>query len=280
MESTQSRTHSNRFLRALTEEGLTIFSTAQARKIAENISVPTGYVSNLLMIMERNGWIKRLRRGFYARSGAAAGDIPVHPFAVATKLVTPSAISHWSALHHHGFTEQIPRVVTAFTFKKVVTPSMRSNFQDTHSGRHAWVIDGIRYEFVTVKEKYYFGIEEIWIDEHSRIPITDKERTVLETFISTRMFGGVSEALGIIERHLNAININKFVDYTCRYGTIAIAKRIGWALENAGVEPSLLKPLREIPASGYHALDPTLPHRGSCDSRWMIQNNLAKKGVH
>ncbi|MDP8238403.1 MAG: hypothetical protein P9X24_04885 [Candidatus Hatepunaea meridiana] len=279
MESRQRGTHSNRFLRALADEGLTIFSTAQAKKLAESISVPSSYVTNLLMIMERNGWITRLRRGFYARSGAATGDIPVHPFAIATKLVTPSAISHWSALHHHGFTEQIPMVITAFTFKKVVTPSMRSNSEEIHKGKHAWVIDGIRYEFATVKEKYFFGIEEVWIDEHSRVPITDKERTILETFISIRMFGGISEALGITDSHINSLDISKFIDYACRYGMISTAKRIGWALEHAGVDPSLLEPLREIPAIGYHALDPTLPRRGACDSHWMIQNNLAERKV-
>jgi len=69
MEPSQSRTHSNRFLRALGEEGFTIFSTAQARKIAENIGIPIGYVANLLMIMERDGWITRLRRGFYFQEG-------------------------------------------------------------------------------------------------------------------------------------------------------------------------------------------------------------------
>lgn len=280
MESKQNGTHSIRFLKALAEDGLTIFSATQAREIADNIAIPSGYVNNLLMLMVRNGWIARLHRGFYARSNLTIGGVSIHPFAVATNLVTPSAISHWSALHYHGFTEQIPRIVTAFTFKKVVTPSMRKKSHDAHHGRHAWVIDGIRYEFVTVKEKFYFGIEEIWIDEYHRIPITDKERTVLETFISTRWFGGISEALGIIENHLNSITIERLVDYACRYGLKSIAKRVGWTLEQAGVESSLLEPLREIPATSYHALDPTLPHRGACDSRWMIQNNLIKKAAH
>jgi len=274
MELSQSRTHSNRFLRALSEEGLTIFSTAQARGIAENAGIPTGYLANLLSIVERDGWISRLRRGFYVRSGTASGDSQVHSFTIATKLVTPSAISHWSALHHHGLTEQIPREITAFTFKKVVTPSMRSNDQNSNNNRHAWIIDGIQYKFVTVKKKYFFGIEEIWVDEYSKIPITDKERTVIETFISSRTFGGIGEALSIIDIHLSALDIPKLVDYAHRYGMISVAKRIGWALENAGVENIVLDRLRNIPATGYHVLDPTLPHQGPCNTRWMIQNNL------
>lgn len=271
-------THSIRFLRALADEGLIIFSTKQAREIAENLDVPSGYVANLLMIMERNGWIVKLRRGFYVRSAAANGGVQVHPFAIATALVKPSAISHWSALHHHGLTDQIPRVTTAFTYKKVVTPSMRSNDNGSTSGRHAWIIEGIRYEFTTVKEEHFFGIEEVWVDEFSRIPITDKERTVLETFISPRKFGGIGEGLEIIEANLNSLDIPKLVEYAQKYNKISVAKRIGWSLENAGVDTSVLEPLLNMPATGYHALDPTLPHRGSCDTRWMIQNNTLSRG--
>jgi hypothetical protein len=47
------------------------------------------------------------------------------PFAVTAALVQPCAISHWSALEHHGFTTQIPMAVQASTPRKVVTPEMR-----------------------------------------------------------------------------------------------------------------------------------------------------------
>ncbi len=273
-ESSQGGTHSIRLLKALADEGRTVFTTSEARQIAEMSGIPGGYVTNLLMLMVRNGWITRLRRGFYARSGPALGDAHIHSFAVATHLVTPSSISHWSALHHHGLTEQVPRVVTAFTPKKVVTPSMRRGPHANRRQRHAWVIEGVRYEFVTVKKDHFFGIEEVWVDEFSRVPITDKERTVLEVFISTRMLGGMGEALGIIEHHLHSLAVDKLVSYACRYGKISIAKRLGWALERSGVSQSVLEPLIKIPATGYHVLDPARPHRGTCDSRWMLQNNL------
>ena len=279
MASMLSGTHSIRFIRALAEEGLIIFSTKQAKKIAENLSVPSGYVANLLMIMERNGWITKLRRGFYIRSAATNGGVQVHPFAIATAFVKPSAISHWSALHHYGLTEQIPRVTTAFTYKKVVTPSMRTTENRIPISRHAWIIEGIRYEFTTVKEEHFFGIEDVWVDEFSRVPITDKERTVLETFISPNKFGGIGEGLGIMNAELSSLDIPKLVEYALRYNKISVAKRIGWTLENAGIETSILEPLLNIPATGYHALDPTLPHKGPCDSRWMIQNNTLSRRV-
>ncbi|MBW2567165.1 MAG: type IV toxin-antitoxin system AbiEi family antitoxin domain-containing protein, partial [Deltaproteobacteria bacterium] len=66
-ESSQGGTHSIRLLKALADEGRTVFTTSEARQIAEMSGIPGGYVTNLLMLMVRNGWITRLRRGFYAR---------------------------------------------------------------------------------------------------------------------------------------------------------------------------------------------------------------------
>ncbi|ETR70320.1 MAG: hypothetical protein OMM_08899, partial [Candidatus Magnetoglobus multicellularis str. Araruama] len=116
------------------------------------------YVSNLLMNMVRKGLIHRLRQGVYTRTEVTLGNMQVHPFSIATHIVSPSAISHWSALHYHGFTEQIPQIINAFTSKKVVTPGMRG--KNPSDGRHAWIIDDIRYEYITVKKDYYFGIEK------------------------------------------------------------------------------------------------------------------------
>ncbi len=280
MPSRQTGTHGNRFLRALAREGIRIFSTAEAKEIAEHADVPVGYVTNLLMLLERDGWIKRLRRGLYARSVEASGETQIHPFTIVTNVVVPSAISHWSALHHHGLTEQIPRTITAFTPKKVVTPSMRRSGKTSQSGKRHWKIEGIRCEFTTVKEKYFFGIERVWVDEYSRIPITDKERTTLETFASARKFGGIGEALSIIDLYLHSIDLAKFIEYACRYDVTAVAKRVGWALEKTGVKPDLLEPLRKIKATGYNALDPTLPSKGSCNRRWMILNNLSSRKLY
>lgn len=275
-EPARRRSHSVFFLKALAEEGRTVFTSSEAKRIAARSGIPEGYVTNLLIIMVRNGWLTRLRRGIYARSGPALGDIQIHSFAIATHLVVPSAISHWSALHHHGLTEQVPRVVTAFTPKKVVTPNMRRGRHANGGKRHAWVIDGVRYEYITVKKENFFGIEKVWVDEFSRVPITDRERTVLEVFISSRMFGGMGEALGIIENHLPSLAVDKLVEYACRYGKISVAKRLGWALEQADISESVLEPLLKMPATGYHALDPSRPRREACDKRWMIQVNLGR----
>ena len=266
-----------RLLRALAEEGKIIFSAREAKTMALQLGINPGYLDNLLPYMVQGGWLTRLYRGLYAYSGTLPGEIQVHPFVIATRLVSPSAISHWSALNYHGLTEQVPVIVTAFTPKKVVTPSMRKDHPNKPAGRHAWEIASIHYEYVTVKQEHFFGIEEVWIGENFRVPITDRERTVLETFIASRMFGGIGEALGLLENHLHEMALEKLVAYAIQYGKASVAKRLGWALEKAGANENILAPLLNLPISGYRVLDPTLPAQGPCDKRWMIQDNLTGK---
>jgi len=66
----------------------------------------------LLSALVAGGCLPRLRRGLYGCTGDLAGTVSIHPYAVATSLVSPSAISHWSTLSHHGFTEQVPHDVS------------------------------------------------------------------------------------------------------------------------------------------------------------------------
>ena len=266
-----------RLLRELTAEGLIVFSSVDVRRIGTRLGISSDYLRVLVSQLAYSGWITRLRRGMYAITGPLAGDLHIHPFVVATQIVQPSAISHWSAMHHHGLTEQVPRGVSAITQKKVVTPSMRKPSDEYHHGHHAWVIGGIRYEYVNVKPEHFFGIEEVWIDQNFRVPITDKERTILDLFANPRLFGGMGEALTVIEEHIQDIDLRLLVDYAVRYGMDSVAKRVGWTLERAGVTDEIIAPLAAIPTSGFRILDPTRPHNGPCDKRWGIQNNLEQE---
>jgi len=171
-------TDGRRLVRHLTGNGRYIFSTEEAHAAARKLGIRNNYESVLMTSLVQGGWLQRLRRGLYG-----IADVSIHPFAIATRLVEPSAISHWSALNHHGFTEQIPQSIFAMSPGKVVTPSMRSHSSRRPAERHAWRIGSIRYQYISVKREYFFGIEPVWISEHFRIPMTDKERTVLETIL-------------------------------------------------------------------------------------------------
>ena len=258
-------------LRELSDEGLETFTTADARRCARSIGIAAGYVDLLLHRLHRSGFLRPLKRGAYAVSGGIRGAPEVHPFAIGMRLVRTSAVSGWSALHHHGLTEQIPRAVTLTTPKPVVTPAMRG---DVRSPPSTWRAADQVFEIVSVVPRHFFGDESIWVGG-SRVRMFDGERALLDCFALPRRFGGVTEGLGILEEHGRDLDIRRLVAHACRYGTRTVAARVGFALEGIGVPSRTLGRLRALVGKGYGPLDPTRESRGRRDPRWGIVVNLS-----
>lgn len=265
-----------RLLRQLVLCGKRLFNIKDVEAAADLEKIPVNQRNKILSQLAKHGRVLRLRRGLYAITGLLSGESDVHPYAIAAYLIQPSAISHWSALQHHGLTEQIPQIITASSPHKIVTPSMREKKILPSSTKHRFEIKGVYYEYITIQQKHFFGIEKIWLDEYFQIPITDKERTLLDVFIYPNMFGGIGEALGILEGTLSTINIEKLVSYAIQYDKKYLIKRLGWTLEYFGIQAKYLKPLLKVPISYYCRLDPVAAAKGPCNAHWMIQNNLSK----
>ena len=258
-------------LRSLAEQGRSTFTLADAREAARATGIAHSYLALLLHRLQRAGWVRRLKRGTYALASGLPGLPEVHPFAVGMALVTPCAVSGWAALSHHGLTEQVPGVITLTTPKRVVTPAMRGAVQAAPS---TWEAAGQRFEIVTVIPAHFFGDEEIWVGD-VRVRIFDRERSLLDCFAAPRRFGGLAEGLGVLEEHLRDLDVMRLVAHARRYGTAAVAKRVGWALEQAGVAPEVIGPLRALPMTGYRPVDPTRPLMGGRNARWQLVENMA-----
>jgi len=264
-------------LEGLATSGKFVFSLDEARQMAQSLLVPisTATVPQALARMAESGWIQRIRRGLYVGTAELPGFARVPSFAIATQLVTPSAISHWSALSFHGLTEQLPHDVISTTSKKVVTPSMRESHHSPEGKKHVWMVGEVAYRYVTVRPRFFFGWEWVWLDEHFRVPIFTKERTLLDMFASPHAFGGIGEALEILEHHLGEIRIPKLVDEALQYGVTSVCKRLGWCLQKTGVSDRRTSRLRRIPAAGFSLLDPGSPAQGPYDKHWKVQVNLS-----
>lgn len=262
---------------SLAEAGLYVFTTEDAVRLRPD-DVGPATVRYLLKVLTDAGWIVRLRRGLYAGTGRLPAGVDVPSFVIATSLVTPSAIALLSALAHHGLTDQIPRVITAVTPRKVVVPSMRE--AGKAGGQHHWHAAGLDFRYVVIlPERFNYGIEMVWLDERFRVPITDRERTILDLFALPRVFGGLGEGLSVLERAGDDIDLEKLVAYALRYDSIAVAKRLGWSLEQTGTHHSTLAYLLELPAAHFTPLDPGRVRRGPRDRRWMIIDNRAEDRV-
>jgi predicted transcriptional regulator of viral defense system len=201
------------------------------------------------------------------------GSRAPHDFAIATAMFTPSAISHVSALNFHGLSEQAPQAITCMTTKKIMTPSMRGKGLLAHAPR-TWVVDDLRIIFFSVTAAKFIGIEQVWVDAENKVPITDKERTVLEMFLSPRAFGGLAEAVSVLEEHRKALDLEKLARYAVEIRVAVTAKRLGWALEAGGAPRAILNRLRAVSVRGVQRLDPTRPAEGAVIREWMLQDNF------
>lgn len=260
-------------VRKLAESGQRLFTAEEARKVAPAVGISPGYFRQVLHHLARAGWIVRLKKGLYSLSGSVPGVTPAHEFEIATALVTPAAISHWSAMSHHGLTEQVPRRVFVLTTARSV-PRVRG--AKAKSAAEGYPVGEATYRFIQVKPERFFGVEDVWVHE-ARIKMTDPERTLLDGLMMPQYCGDLSEVLHAFEVRAPKLDVDRIVRYALKLDA-ATAKRLGWILERQGVKREQLEPLRNVPIKGYRVLDPTGPRRGPCDARWMIQVNLPGKG--
>lgn len=209
--------------------------------------------------MQKEGWISRLKRGLYALSSESGLGPAPHEFEIAMALVQPSAISHWTALHYHQLTQQIPNKI--FALIPTGTAIARSLPKD-------------RYHYVQIKPEYYFGIEKIWL-EQSQIQMTDKERTLLDGLHSPQYCGDFQEVLYAFKMANENVNLDKLIDYSLLLDD-AISKRLGWVLEALGHNDTQLTRLLDRSIKGYRKLDPSQPLQGPCNKKWKIYENIGE----
>ena len=142
-------------VRLLAGEGDRIFSTARAREVGARVGLNDAYLLESLHHLRRNGWIVSLRRGLYALSSAVPGVPPAHEFEIAMAFADPGAVSHWSALHHHALTQQVPRKVFVLTTTEVSTPRARG--AKARVDGDGYPIGGTVYKFIRVGPERFLG---------------------------------------------------------------------------------------------------------------------------
>ncbi len=273
MENNYARNQGLEILDRIIERHGPIFTNEDAYQACSDLPLEPIQIAKTLSKLAQSGWLARLKRGLYAIQSPLYPD-EIHPFAIAQALVNPIAISHWSALAHHGFTTQIPPMIQASTPSKVVTPEMRSGEAYRPRGTAAWQVMNIEVEYIHVKEENFWGFTHEWVSSWHRVAITDPERTLFDLVARSDLFGGISMAIETISMNLERIDLPKLVQYAIRYDVGAYIKRLGWILESNGVGNDILEPLLVHETQNYHLLDPQGQDEGEPITRWRLKNNL------
>lgn len=241
----------------LARTGRPIFTTEEARKALGLSSHAT--VERLRLLLQR-GWLTRLNRGLYMLLPIEAGPASTwseDPAIIASRLVTPSYLSFWSALHFHGLTEQPPGVVTVATCRS--HPSLE--------------LLGLRYLFVSLSPRKFFGHLPTWIGT-VKVPIASPEKAILDSLDHPEYAGGISEVAKALVALGPRLQPRRLLYCLRRMQQGAVAKRLGYLLELFDLAPHLQPTIRTLLKAGYPLLDPTMGPGGRCISRWQLRVNI------
>ncbi len=215
--------------------------------------------------LQRKGWIRRIKRGRFAIIPLSSGENrtpQLHEFIVAMELVSPAAIAYWSALNHHGMTEQLPRTVFVATNHPMRRPPGE--------------VLGVSYKIISLRPEKFFGVVKDWIDE-MLFMVTDREKTIIDGLDLPQYVGGVVEIAKALSTIWAQIDESKLRKYIGKIGNSAVAKRLGFIMEMLGL--GNVERLRKVAvlAPGFSLLDPTLPRTGKYNRRWGLLINTEIK---
>jgi predicted transcriptional regulator of viral defense system len=239
------------------------FSIAEARHVlGHKDSDPT---RQFLERLQTKGWIRRIKRGRFAIIPLSSGENrtpQLHEFIVAMELVSPAAIAYWSALNHHGMTEQLPRTVFVATNHPVRRPPGE--------------VLGVSYKVISLRPEKFFGVVKDWINEMPFM-VTDREKTIIDGLDLPQYVGGVAEVTKVLSIGWTQLNESKLRKYAVKLGISAVAKRLGFLMETLGL--GNVEAFRRVVtlAPGFSPLDPTLPHHGKYNRRWGLLVNTEIK---
>ena len=185
-------------------------------------------------------------------------------------LVDPAAISHWSALHYHGLTSQVPRTTFVQTTHETSVPRLQG--RSAEEPRNGCRINDVVFRFVQLRAARFFGTEKVWVED-ATVTITDLERTLVDGLTMPQHCGDFAEVLHAFEVAGSRLNIQRITDYALRLDA-ATGKRLGWVLEYLQLARAGLDRLAAVPITGYRKLNPRGPRNGRRNARWMVEENL------
>ncbi|WP_254547265.1 type IV toxin-antitoxin system AbiEi family antitoxin domain-containing protein [Halomarina pelagica] len=229
--------------------------------IAGTLGVASNTARETASRLTEKGWLDRLLPGTYLIIPLAAGETPVyttHEYLIASHVAEPMYIGYYSALSHHGLTEQVPRTVY------VVTPT-RARSREIHD---------VPYRVTTVTERKFFGYEPTSI-EGTAVNVADLEKTLVDCADHPEYCGGLHElAKAMIAANERGCSWATVGEYLQRLDNGAATKRIVYLADQLPIDLPERETLVEAFTSGYSLLDPTRSEQGPYDSAYRLRINV------
>ena len=256
------------FLTTLAASGKQIFVTKDGYDVLGQGKATRDALARLV----DKGWLERIEKGKYLIVPLEAGPDRTwteDAHVIAGHLVSPSMVSHWSALNYWNLTEQVPRVTY------VQTTARKEN-------RRPRVL-GMQFRIVRVKPRKFFGSHGYRAGE-SQVEVTDREKTIVDCLDRPDLSGGLGQVGKALLAGDGDFDWDRTTMYLHRFGSGAVVKRLGFLVETLELthppEPRMLDEWLGLRTAGISKLDPSTPrepHRIA--TRWRVEVNLPEEGL-
>jgi predicted transcriptional regulator of viral defense system len=207
---------------------------------------------NLVTKLVKNGWLIRIKRGLYVISDLSSrGFLTLSPYVVANLLVSQSYVSFESALQHYGMFDQ-------FT-DKTISVSLKTY--------QAVKLNAIEYSFVKTKPEYYFGWQDIQIDNQTaRVATPEKALIDMVNFHKSQY--SIDLVIEKLMDHKNDLDIALLTDYLTKFSSTTI-KIFGLIFDLLEINSDKLYELIKIKQGTNWAL----PGDSKFNAKWRLYYN-------
>lgn len=219
------------------------------------VGITSGESSQWFKRLEKKGFIKEVEKGKYLLLGFQPQMVLSDPFFAATKIITPSYVSFWSALNFYGFTEQVPRTVFIASTKR----------------KKDVIFEGNYFKYVKISSHKFFGYQQEKSGELFYL-LAEPEKALIDSLDQPRYAGGMEEIFKCLYNARNEIQIEKLIEYAIIFNNKAVNSRLGYFFDKFGVN---MNKLSHFISNTYVKLDPQKKNSKVWDKKWHINVNMS-----
>jgi len=219
------------------------------------------YAKKIAQRLVEKRWFEPIGKGRYLLIGASSGKegIPnANALLTGSFLVNPYYFSYSTSNAFYGFSTQMPSTVYIATTKN----------------KHSVKIGNSHYRFIVISGRKFFGFENVRIFD-ADVLMADKEKTIVDSVDKIRYAGGIREVFDVLKNGLKKVDVTRLMDYAVRMGSNSLIQRLGFLLEDTGIEfneETLLKHMSRSTAF----LDPHGEKKGKFHKKWRIICNISE----
>lgn len=167
--------------------------------------------------------------------------------------------SHYTAVHYHGLTEQIPSVYyltvelseKAMTTEKLSSEKIAEAFsKEVRESKNVARFEDAQVYLLYGKCSKKLGVESVMKTGGASLQFTSLERTLIDIAIRPNYSGGIYEVINAYKNALEKVSINKLCSMLTKLNYIyPYHQAIGFLLQRSGYESSRLQLLKRFSMS-------------------------------